>query len=288
MVIKDNFSNSGKFLSSINDYKESDIVIVGVPMDYTVSFKPGTRFGPQAIRTASLGLEEYSVYLDRSLKEKKYYDFGDLILPYGNVEKSLDIIGNAAKEILDDGKKPLFLGGEHLISAPVIKEVYKKYGDELVVLHFDAHTDLRTEFFGEENSHATVLRKASEFINNKNMYHFGIRSGIKEEFEFSYKNTNMFLFNVVEPLKSVLEYIKSKPIYITWDIDVLDPAYAPGTGTPEPGGITSKEAFNAIHILKDLNVVGMDLVEVSPDYDHSGITSILAAKLIRESILSFL
>lgn len=288
MVIKDNFSNSGKFLSSINDYKESDIVIVGVPMDYTVSFKPGTRFGPQAIRTASLGLEEYSVYLDRNLKEKKYYDFGDLILPYGNVEKSLDIIGNAAKEILDDGKKPLFLGGEHLISAPVIKEVYKKYGDELVVLHFDAHTDLRTEFFGEENSHATVLRKASEFVNNKNMYHFGIRSGIKEEFEFSYKNTNMFLFDVVEPLKSVLEYIKSKPIYITWDIDVLDPAYAPGTGTPEPGGITSKEAFNAIHILKDLNVVGMDLVEVSPDYDHSGITSILAAKLIRESILSFL
>lgn len=257
-------------------------------MDYTVSFKPGTRFGPQAIRTASLGLEEYSVYLDRNLKEKKYYDFGDLILPYGNVEKSLDIIGNAAKEILEDGKKPLFLGGEHLISAPVIKEVYKKYGDELVVLHFDAHTDLRTEFFGEENSHATVLRKASDFINNKNMYHFGIRSGIKEEFEFSYKNTNMFLFNVVEPLKSVLEYIKSKPIYITWDIDVLDPAYAPGTGTPEPGGITSKEAFNAIHILKDLNVVGMDLVEVSPDYDHSGITSILAAKLIRESILSFL
>ena len=288
MVIKDNFSNSGKFLSSINDYKESDIVIVGVPMDYTVSFKPGTRFGPQAIRTASLGLEEYSVYLDRNLKEKKYYDFGDLILPYGNVEKSLDIIGNAAKEILEDGKKPLFLGGEHLISVPVIKEVYKKYGDELVVLHFDAHTDLRTEFFGEENSHATVLRKASEFINNKNMYHFGIRSGIKEEFEFSYKNTNMFLFNVVEPLKSVLEYIKSKPIYITWDIDVIDPAYAPGTGTPEPGGITSKEAFNAIHILKDLNVVGMDLVEVSPDYDHSGITSILAAKLIRESILSFL
>jgi len=288
LVIKDNFSNSGKFLSSINDYKESDIVIVGVPMDYTVSFKPGTRFGPQAIRTASLGLEEYSVYLDRNLKEKKYYDFGDLILPYGNVEKSLDIIGNAAKEILDDGKKPLFLGGEHLISAPVIKEVYKKYGDELVVLHFDAHTDLRTEFFGEENSHATVLRKASEFVNNKNMYHFGIRSGIKEEFGFSYKNTNMFLFDVVEPLKSVLEYIKSKPIYITWDIDVLDPAYAPGTGTPEPGGITSKEAFNAIHILKDLNVVGMDLVEVSPDYDHSGITSILAAKLIRESILSFL
>lgn len=288
MITGDSCANSGRFLSSHSNYKESDIVIVGAPMDYTVSFKPGARFGPQAIRIASLGLEEYSVYLDRNLKEKKYYDFGDLILPYGNVEKSLDIIGDAAKKILDDRKKPLFLGGEHLISAPVIKEVYKRYGDDLVVLHFDAHTDLRTEFFGEENSHATVLRKASEFVNNKNMYHFGIRSGIKEEFEFSYRNSNMFLFDVVEPLKNILKDIKSKPIYITWDIDVLDPAYAPGTGTPEPGGITSKEALDAIHILKDLNVVGMDLVEVSPDYDHSGITSILAAKIVRESILSFL
>ncbi|SNX55409.1 agmatinase [Thermoanaerobacterium sp. RBIITD] len=288
MVIKDNYTNSSKYLSSLNDYNESEIVIVGAPMDYTVSFKPGTRFGPQAIRAASLGLEEYSVYVDRNLRDKKYYDFGDLTLPYGNVEKSLEIIGKATQEIVEDGKKPLFLGGEHLISAPIIKEVYKKYGDDLVVLHFDAHTDLRTKFFGEENSHATVLRKATEFVNNKNIYHFGIRSGIKEEYEFSGKNTNMFLFDVVEPLKTIVGGIKYNPIYITWDIDVLDPAFAPGTGTPEPGGITSKEALEAIHILKDFNVVGMDLVEVSPDYDHSGITSILAAKLIRESILSFL
>lgn len=288
MVIKDNITNSSKYLSSINDYDLSNIVIVGAPMDYTVSFKPGTRFGPQAIRAASLGLEEYSVYVDRNLKDKKYYDFGDLTLPYGNVVKSLNIIGSAAKEIIEDGKKPLFLGGEHLISAPIIKQVYKKYKGDLVVLHFDAHTDLRTKFFGEENSHATVLRKAAEFVNNKNMYHFGIRSGIKEEYEFSWRNTNMFLFDVVEPLKSVLDKIRNNPIYITWDIDVLDPAYAPGTGTPEPGGITSKEALESIHLLKDFNVVGMDIVEVSPDYDHSGITSILAAKLIRESILSFL
>lgn len=288
MVIKDNYTNSSKYLSSLNDYNESEIVIVGAPMDYTVSFKPGTRFGPQAIRAASLGLEEYSVYVDRNLRDKKYYDFGDLTLPYGNVEKSVEIIGKATQEIVEDGKKPLFLGGEHLISAPIIKEVYKKYGDDLVVLHFDAHTDLRTKFFGEENSHATVLRKATEFVNNKNIYHFGIRSGIKEEYEFSRKNTNMFLFDVVDPLKTIVGGIKNNPIYITWDIDVLDPAFAPGTGTPEPGGITSKEALEAIHILKDFNVVGMDLVEVSPDYDHSGITSILAAKLIRESILSFL
>ncbi|MDI6605166.1 MAG: agmatinase [Thermoanaerobacteraceae bacterium] len=288
MINKDNFANNNKYLCSNNDYENSSIVIIGAPMDYTVSFKPGTRFGPQAIRAASLSLEAYSVYMNRNLHDKKYCDLGDLTLPFGNVEKSLKIIGDAAKEIIQDDKKPLFLGGEHLISAPIIKEVNNKYGEELVVLHFDAHTDLRTKYFDEENSHATVIRKAAKFLNNKNIYHFGIRSGIKEEYEFAWKNTNMFLFEVIEPLKMVLNDIKNKPIYITFDIDVLDPAYAPGTGTPEPGGITSKEALEAIHILKDMNVVGMDLVEVSPDYDHSGITSILAAKLIREAILSFL
>lgn len=257
-------------------------------MDYTVSFKPGTRFGPQAIRQASLGLEEYSVYLDRNLRSKKYFDFGDLTLPYGDVKGSLEIIGQATKEIIMDGKKTLFLGGEHLISAPIIQEYYNRFGKDLVVLHLDAHADLRTKFFGEKSSHATVLRIAANFINNENIYHFGIRSGIKEEFEFAWANTNMFLYDVVEPLRNTIKNIKDNPIYITFDIDVVDPAYAPGTGTPEPGGITSKEALEAIHILKDLNVVGMDIVEVSPDYDHSGITSILAAKLVRESILSFL
>lgn len=287
-MIKDNLINSNKFLGSSNDYNSSDIVIIGAPMDYTVSFKPGTRFGPQAIRQASLGLEEYSVYLDRNLRSKKYFDFGDLTLPYGDVKKSLDIIGQATNEIIMDGKKTLFFGGEHLISAPIIQEYSNKYGNNLIVLHFDAHTDLRTKFFGERNSHATVLRIAASFVKNKNIYHFGIRSGIKEEFEFAWDNTNMFLYDVVEPLRNVVKDIKYNPIYITWDIDVIDPAYAPGTGTPEPGGITSKEALEAIHVLKDLNVVGMDIVEVSPDYDHSGITSVLASKLVRESILSFL
>jgi len=281
------FIDNGRFINSGSEYNNSNLIIAGAPMDYTVSFKPGSRFGPQAIRQASLSLEKYSVYLDESLDNKKYYDLGDLVLPYGDVKKSLKIIGSAAKQILDDNKKSFFIGGEHLISYPILKEYYNKYGKNLVVLHFDAHTDLRTEFFGEKNSHATVIRMASEFIENKNIYHFGIRSGIKEEFQFAKENTNMFLFDVIKPLESVIEKIKNNPIYITWDIDVLDPAYAPGTGTPEPGGITSKEALQVIHLMKNLNIVGMDLVEVSPDYDHAGITSILAAKIIRESILAF-
>ncbi|HHW56647.1 MAG TPA: agmatinase [Clostridia bacterium] len=288
MMEINSFINAGKFLGSTDDYEKAEVVIVGLPMDYTVSFKAGSRFGPSAIRQASYGLEYYSVYLDRRLENKYFYDKGDLVLPYGNVEKSLDLISNVTQDILKSGKKGLFLGGEHLVTYGILREYLRKYGNDLVILHFDAHTDLREEFFGEVYSHATVMRKVWNLSKGIKMYHFGIRSGEKEEFEFAKNNTYMFLYEVVEPLKEVINDIKDYPIYISWDIDVVDPAFAPGTGTPEPGGITAKEALKAIHLLKDLNVVGMDLVEVSPSHDVGGITSILAAKLIRESILSFL
>ncbi|ADH60902.1 agmatinase [Thermoanaerobacter mathranii subsp. mathranii str. A3] len=279
--------NPGKFLGAIGEYEKANVVIVGLPMDYTVSFKAGSRFGPASIRQASYGLECYSVYLDRRLEDKKYYDLGDLVLPYGNVEKSLDLISKTTENILKSEKKGIFLGGEHLVTYGILKEYLKKYGDNLVILHFDAHTDLREEFFGEPYSHATVMKRVWDIANGAKMYSFGIRSGEKEEFEFAKKNIHMFLYDVVEPLKKLINDIKDYPIYISLDIDVIDPAFAPGTGTPEPGGITTKEALEVIHILKDLNVVGMDLVEVSPSHDIAGITSILAAKIIRESILSF-
>jgi len=287
MIERVNFVDTGKFLTATKEYEEADIVLIGVPMDYSVSFKPGTRFGPSSIRQASYGLETYSVYLDRRLEDKKICDLGDLVLPYGNIEKSLRLIEEVAEKIVKDGKKGIFLGGEHLITYGILKSYIKKYGDKLAILHFDAHTDLREEFFDEPYSHATVLRKVWELSPKVKIYHFGIRSGEKEEFEFAEKNTNMFLYEVVEPLKNVMKEIKENFIYITFDIDVLDPAFAPGTGTPEPGGITAKEALEAIHLLKDFNVIGMDLVEVSPPYDVAGITSILAAKLVREAILSF-
>lgn len=279
---------SNKFLGSIDDYNKADIVLMGIPFDYTVSFKPGSRFGAQRIREMSYGLEEYSVYLDKYLHDKKYYDCGDLVLPFGNVKKSIDIIRNAAREVFKDGKKPLFIGGEHLISVPIIEEAYNKYGDEMTVLHFDAHTDLREEFFGEEYSHANVLRLAARYVKPINIYHFGIRSGIREEFQYAKEYGHLFLFDVLDPLKSVLNDLKNKPIYVTLDIDVMDPAFAPGTGTPEPGGVNSREMLNAIHLMKELNVIGFDLVEVSPINDCSDITSMLAAKLIREAILSFM
>lgn len=276
---------STKFMGSTESYEDANIVMVGVPMDFTCSFRPGTRFGPQKIREVSIGIEEYSIYMDKSLEDFKYYDAGDLDLPIGNVEKSLELIGQAAKEVVEDRKFPLFIGGEHLISVPVIKEVYKKYGDELIVIHFDAHADLREGYLGCPNSHASAIRRLVDFMPGKNIHQFGIRSGTKEEFEYAKENTNMYTIEVLEPLKKVIDKFKGKPVYFTLDIDVVDPAYANGTGTPEPGGISSKELLQALGLVKDLNLVGFDLVEVSPHYDQSDRTALLAAKVIRDMII---
>lgn len=274
------------FIASRSTYEESKAVIYGMPMDFTVSYRPGARFGPKRIREVSIGLEEYSPYMDRELKDVQYFDAGDIPLPFGNAEKSLQMIGDFVSKVLEDGKFPLGLGGEHLVTWPVIREVYKKYPD-MVLLHFDAHADLRTDYEGEEYSHATPIRKAVDLIGGGNIYQFGIRSGLKEEFDFAKKNLHFYPFEVLEPLKKVLPEIQGRPVYITIDIDVLDPAYAPGTGTLDAGGISSKELLAAIHEIAkaDIHVVGLDIVEVSPMLDSADQTSIVAAKLVREILL---
>ena len=274
-----------KFMSSCEEYAHADIIMVGVPMDYTCSFRPGTRFGPQRIREVSIGIEEYSVYLDKSLEDCSFYDCGDLDLPFGNVDGSLKVIEAAAGEIIHDGKFPLFIGGEHLISVPVIKKVYEKYGDDLAVLHFDAHADLREGYTGCPNSHASAIRRLMDFMRGSGIYKFGIRSGTRDEFKFAERHTNMHRFNVLEPLESVLDKLGSRPVHITLDIDVMDPAYANGTGTPEPGGISSSEMLEAMAAMKGINLVGFDIVEVSPPYDHSDRTALLGAKLVREAVI---
>lgn len=274
------------FMGSSQDYNNSQVVLVGAPMDFTVSFRPGTRQGPQSIRQVSVGLEEYSVMLDRDLVDYAYFDAGDVSLPFGHVEESLARIGKVVQQILKDDKFPLVLGGEHLISLPVIEQVAKKYPG-LKLLHFDAHADLREDYMGQSLSHASVIRKAVDLVGGKNIYQFGIRSGTKDEFIFAQKNTNMFIGKVLEPLQKVLPELAGHPVHITLDIDVVDPAYAPGTGTAEPGGCSSAEILEAIYLMKDLNVVGFDLVEISPVYDHSERTAILGSKLVREAILAF-
>ncbi len=276
------------FIASTEDYAKAQAVIYGMPMDFTVSFRPGSRFGPARIREVSIGLEEYSPYLDRTLDEVGYFDAGDLLLPFGNPGRSLDMIGEYVRKLLADGKFPLGLGGEHLVSWPIIQEVYAQYPD-LAIIHIDAHADLRESYEGEPLSHSTPIRKAAELMGGKNIYQFGIRSGSKEEFEYGREHVNFHPFDVLEPLQKELPSLAGRPVYVTIDIDVLDPSAAPGTGTAEAGGITSKELLAAVHAIagSDVRVVGADVVEVAPVYDPTEQTQIVAAKLVREMLLGF-
>jgi len=276
------------FIASSEDYKSAKAVIYGMPMDFTVSFRPGSRFGPGRIREVSIGLEEYSPYLDRSLEDIAYFDAGDLLLPFGNAARSLDLIGDYIRSLLADGKFPLGLGGEHLVSWPVIREVYAKYPD-LALIHIDAHADLREQYEGEPLSHSTPIRKAAELMGGNNVYQFGIRSGTKEEFTYARENIHFYPFDVLEPLKQALPALNGRPVYVTIDIDVLDPSAAPGTGTAEAGGITSKELLAAVHEIarSGARIVGADVVEVAPVYDPTEQTQIVAAKLVREMLLGF-
>jgi agmatinase len=277
------------FICSSDDYASSKAVIYGMPMDFTVSFRPGSRFGPGRIREASVGLEEYSPYLDKNILDLAYFDAGDLQLPFGNAAKSLDIIADYVRGVLADGKIPVGLGGEHLVTWPVLQEVYKKYPG-LAVIHIDAHADLREHYEGEPLSHSTPIRKAAELIGGENIYQFGIRSGSKEEWIYAKeKGIKFHPFDVAEPLKRELPSLEGRPVYVTIDIDVLDPSAAPGTGTTEAGGITSKELLEAVHAIarSGVNVVGFDLVEVAPIYDPTEMTPIVASKMIREMLLGF-
>jgi len=274
------------FIKSHPNFEESRVVLYGMPMDWTVSYRPGSRFGPTRIREVSIGLEEYSAYLDRELEEVKYFDAGDIPLPFGNAQKSLDEIESFVDKVLAKEKFPLGMGGEHLVSWPVFKSMYKKYPD-LAIIHIDAHADLRTDYEGEPLSHSTPIRKAAELIGPSNVYSFGIRSGMKEEFQWA-KEVGMHIskFDVHKPLMEILPTLSGRPVYVTIDIDVLDP----GTGTVDAGGITSRELLASIHEIarSNVNVVGADLVEVAPIYDVSEQTANTASKLIREMILGFI
>lgn len=278
------------FIGASSDFQKAQAVIYGMPMDWTVSFRPGSRFGPARIREVSLVHEEYSPYLDRELSEVCYFDAGDIPLAFGNPEKSLQQIADFVRTVLDHNKVPIGLGGEHLVTWPIVQEIAKRYPN-LAVIHIDAHADLRTDYEGEPYSHATPLRKIAELIGGQNVYQFGIRSMTKEEVLYTKEaGIHFYPFEVVEPLKKCLLELKGRPVYVTIDIDALDPAHAPGTGTPEPGGITTREMLEAIHSIAhaDVQVVGADLVEVAPAYDPTEQTPIVAAKLVREMLLGFL
>lgn len=272
------------FQSCDGGYRESPVVIFSCPMDATCSFRPGTRFAGPAIRADSVGLEWYSPYMEMDLKDYKTCDIGELDLPVGDVEGDLLEISRVTGEILQDGKKTMMIGGEHLVTYGAVREYVRKYPN-LNIIHFDAHTDLRTEFLGRELSHATVLRKCYDLLEGGELYQFGIRSGDRSEFEWAQKHIHQTKFTL-DGLDDCLEALRDKPVYLTLDLDVLDPSVFPGTGTPEAGGITYVELQQALLKMRRLNrLVGADVVELSPHYDPSGVSTAVACKVLRELVL---
>lgn len=260
------------------DYNSSDIVMLGLPFDGTVSYRPGSRFAPEQIRLASWGLEEYSPKFDKDLADDNFHDAGDLEFPLGNTYKSLELIEQNVEDIYRDGKRVFGIGGEHLVTLPEIKAVSKFYKD-LAIVHFDAHTDLREEYMGEEMSHSAVIRHASKIVGPENIKQIGIRSGMKEEWDFM-KEHNTLIHKHCE-----LDCLKCKKIFVTVDLDVLDPSIMPGTGTPESGGMDFNTLIGWFEYLKDFDIVGADVVELAPDYDASGVSTAVATKVIREMLM---
>lgn len=275
--------NIHTFIGCDDEYDDSKIVIFGAPFDGTTSYRPGARFAPSHIRNESYGIETYSPYLDLDLEDYKIFDGGDLELSFGNAKKALDAIEEYTDRLLKDNKIPFMIGGEHLVTLGAVKAC-SKYYDDLHIIHFDAHPDLRDDYLGENLSHATVMRRCWEIVGDGRIFQFGIRSGDRDELKWgkSHINTNLFDFLGIEDL---VESISHKPVYLTIDLDIIDPSEFPGTGTPEAGGVRFIELLQAINKISVLNIIALDMVELSPPYDPSGVSTSLSCKLIRELIL---
>lgn len=280
-------ANIETFLACEAGYEEARIVLYGAPFDSTTSYRPGTRFGSRAIRSESFGLESYSPYQDRDLSDYPIFDSGDLELCFGKTEDALAALEERAETILSDGKIPFMLGGEHLVTLAAVRAVQKKY-PELHIIHFDAHADLRQDYLGAELSHACVLRRCWELLGDGRIHQFGIRSGDREEWRWGKKHviTHPFVLDP-EALSKTLEDLKGKPVYATVDLDVLDPAVFPGTGTPEPGGVSFEELRRAVtDVCEHAWIVGCDVNELSPMLDASGASTAAACKIVREMLLA--
>ena len=305
-------AQKNQFIGCDKPYREADTVLFGAPYDSTTSFRPGTRFGPSAMRQESFGIETYSPVQDKDLvDDTKVFDSGDIELPFGAPEPALKMIEKRAARILEDGKRPFLLGGEHLVTLGAFCAVQKKYPN-VVIIHFDAHADLREDYLGNPLSHACVLRRCYDLIGDGRIFQFGIRSGTREEFAFMKAGhvttepfTSTTLKSVVEKLKSSkVEKLKSDatpnlstlqpfnlstsvPVYLTIDMDILDPSEFPGTGTQEAGGFSYLQLLADMRLIcSKLNVVAMDNVELSPGLDPTGRSTALACKFLRECLLA--
>lgn len=278
--------NVETFIGCDAEYEDAGIVLFGAPFDSTTSNRPGARFGPRAVRGESYGLETYSPYQDRDLADIAVFDSGDLELCFGDASLALLAIEERAATILEDGKLPFMLGGEHLVTLGAVRAAVKKHPD-LHIVHFDAHLDLRADYMGVSLSHACVIRHCHSLLGDGRIFQFGIRSGDRSEFQWAQEgHTQLHKFSF-SGLGETLAGLKGKPVYMTIDLDVLDPSCFPGTGTPEAGGVSFLELLDAVTaVCRDASIVGTDINELAPSLDASGASTVLACKLVRELLLA--
>ncbi|MCR5729555.1 MAG: agmatinase [Ruminococcus sp.] len=277
--------NIQTFIACDSEYDDAKIVLFGAGFDGTTSFRPGTRFAPAAIRNESFGIETYSPYQDKDMLDYSFFDSGDIELPFGSTSRAVADIAMRTDVILNDEKIPFMIGGEHLVTLGSVMAVKDRY-EELYIVHFDAHADLRDDYLGQKLSHACVLRRCWELVGDGHIFQFGIRSGDRDEFIFAKEHTTMNKFDF-NGLEETVEKLKGKNVYLTVDLDVLDPSIFPGTGTPEAGGVTFDQLRKALTLVcSSLNIVGCDVNELSPVYDQSGVSTAVACKIIREMLLA--
>ena len=275
-------SEGGIFMGSRRDPAGCRVGLFGVPYDGTTSFRPGTRFGPAAIREVSQGLETYCPQLDLDLEDLAYADLGAVDIPFGAPEPVVNAVQRATTVVLDLGLNPLMLGGEHSISSGAVAAVANQHPD-LVLVQLDAHADLREEWLGARHSHACAMRRCLEVLPSGDLLQLAIRSGTRDEFHELHSSGRRM--DDVQALRDAMAPWTGRPIYLTVDLDWFDPAVLPGTGTPEPGGFLWGDFAAVVDVLSGHRLVAGDVVELAPQLDSSGVSSVLAAKVTRSLIL---
>lgn len=280
--------NIETFIGCDASYEDAKIVLFGAPFDSTTSFRPGARFGPAAMRHESFGLETYSPYQDADLTDYAVFDSGDLELCFGSTEAALSDIEERTETILADGKLPVLLGGEHLVTLGAFRAVLNRYPD-VHIIHFDAHADLRDDYLGAKLSHACVPRRCHDLIGDGRIHQFCIRSGERKEFQFAKEHTDMHPLTL-DGLSDCVAVLKTShtPVYFTIDLDCLDPSVFPGTGTPEAGGITFLQLLEAMQEVSRCRIVGADVNELAPMPDTTGVSTATSCKVLRELLIAIL
>jgi len=284
--------NHQRFFFAEAEYAEAEVVLWGLPWDCTASFRAGARFGPGALRRSFEACESFSPYFEKDLCEAAIHDAGDMELPFGETDRTLQMVETRAQQFLEHRKRLVSLGGEHLLSLPVIEAYHRVHGEALHVVHIDAHCDLREMYQGNRYSHATVIRRVVERLGAERVSHFFLRSGTREEWEYLRTAPHAHLLRYPFSKERVgdpdLGYLEGRKLYVTLDFDVFDPAMLPGTGVVDTGGILFQDYLQLLHRLGELEVVGCDLMELAPEVDPTGASAVVAAKILRETIVMML